>query len=116
MKIEWSYFWRNLGFHFMWYLLSPLTVFISSIRLGGLKAALHRRKLVYESLMVKFVLRPSSKNLLDEFDADEVESVVWLSNNYKLTMPEAAQVFKDHNRQLAASINYLTIRKIVTKK
>lgn len=116
MKIEWKYFWRNLGFHFVWCSLSPFVLVISALRLGGLTAAYQRMKLVHESLKVKFVLRPSSQKELDEFNADEVESVVWLSNNYKLTMPEAAQVFKDHNRQLAASINYLTIRKIVTKK
>lgn len=109
MQINWGYFWRNLGFHLVWYTLAPIAGLITAVRQGGARV---RMRLVYESLKKKYVIRPQLATPLQNIDDADLETLVWLSQNYPFSLQEVAEIWESQGRMLAATIQHIEARMI----
>lgn len=108
MKVNWEYFWRNFGFHFVWYLVAPIAWLFTIPRgWGGLKNAEDRMDSVYDSIKKKFVLRPTYEAPLRKLEDDDFEFVIGFADKYKMNPMEVYQIWEDNQRRRAMTIQQL---------
>lgn len=112
MQINWGYFLRNLGFHIVWYTLAPIAGLFSASRgYGGIKRASERMDLVYESMKKKYVLRPLLAAPLRNIKDDDLETLIWLSEEYPVSLPDVARIWEDNGRMVGMTIKHLEAQK-----
>lgn len=111
---RWGYIWRTVVFLFMWVLLSPFATLWSAIRSGKMKGAWIRTKLVYDSVYKKFVVRPRLNDDLANTSNEDLETLIWLSQNYPVSIKEAAEIWEGNGRRLGATIQQIEV--IVRKR
>ena len=108
MKVHWEYFWRYLGFHLVWYLLSPIAWLITVPRgFGGFKAAHKRMKMVYDALKKKYVLRPILEAPIRQLPDDDIESITTFADKYKMTRMAVYQIWIDNHRRWGMTLQQL---------
>ncbi|WP_428657585.1 hypothetical protein [Runella sp.] len=107
MKLEWGYIWRTVLFHIVWVLLSPIAGIMSAIRTGGIQGAWIRTKLVYDSVYKKFVIRPRLNRELRDISEEDLDSLVWLSQQYPVSIQEAAEIWNANGRAFGATIKQI---------
>lgn len=111
MKLEWGYIWRTVVFHIMWVLLSPFAGILSAVRSGGVHGAWIRTKLVYDSVYKKFVVRPRLNGELSNISEEDLETLIWLSQQYPVSLQEAAEIWEANGRMVGATIKQIERRK-----
>lgn len=116
MQINWGYFWRNVGFHIVWYTLAPIAGLFSASRgYGGVKRASERMDLVYESMKKKYVLRPLLAAPLRNIKDDDLETLIWLSQEYPFSLQEVAEIWESQGRMVGLTIQQIEARMIGMK-
>lgn len=106
---RWGYIWRTVVLYLMWVLLSPVATLLSAVRSGKMKGAWIRTKLVYDSVYKKFVVRPRLNDDLANTSNEDLETLIWLSQNYPVTMKEAAEIWEANGRMLGATIHQIEL-------
>lgn len=66
--------------------------------------------LVYESMMKKYVIRPSLASPLQKLSDEDIDTLRWLSEKYPFTMLEVYEIWEDNDRRTAMTIEHLKAR------
>lgn len=105
---RWSYIWRTTVFHIVWILLSPIAALFTAPRsFNGIKRAQERRDMVYDSVYKKFVTRPRLNAHLRNISDNDLENLVWLAEEYPLSLPEVAEIWEANGKAFGATIKQL---------
>lgn len=110
MKLEWGYIWRTVVFHIMWVLLSPIAGLFSVSRGSGIGRARERSDRVYDSVYKKFVVRPRLNGELKNISDDDLETLIWLAQEYPVSLQEAAEIWNTNDRMVSATIKQLATK------
>ena len=107
MKLEWGYIWRTVVFHIMWVLLSPFAGLFSVSRGSGIHRARERSDRVYDSVYKKFVVRPRLNRDLQNISDEDLETLIWLAQEYPFSLTEVAEIWNANDKMVAATIKQL---------
>lgn len=72
-------------------------------------------KLVYASVYQKFVIRPQLNRKLRNIADEDLETLLWLSQQYPFSLQEVAEIWESQGRMLAATIQHIEARMIGVK-